>query len=89
MELLAPAGSKEAFKAAILGGADAIYLGGKSFGARGLAENFTDAELRTAMNLAHKHGVRVYVAVNTLIKEAELQQVFSYLDYLESITPMQ
>ena len=85
MELLSPAGSKEAFKAAILGGADAIYLGGKSFGARGLAENFTDAELKTAMNLAHKHGVRVYVAVNTLIKEGELQQVFSYLDYLESI----
>jgi putative protease len=85
MEVLAPAGSKEAFKAAILGGADAVYLGGKSFGARGLAENFTDAELETAMNLAHQHGVKVYVTVNTLIKEGELQQVFSYLDYLESI----
>lgn len=85
MELLAPAGSKEAFKAAILGGADAIYLRGKFFGARGLAENFTDAELKTAVRLAHKHGIKVYVTVNTLIKEGELQSVFSYLDYLESI----
>lgn len=85
MELLAPAGSKEAFKAAIIGGADAIYLGGKSFGARGLAENFTEAELKTAVRLAHKNKVKVYVTVNTLIKEDELQSVFSYLDYLESI----
>ena len=85
MELLAPAGSKEAFKAAIIGGADAIYLGGKSFGARGLAENFTEAELKTAVRLAHKNKVKVYVTVNTLIKEEELQSVFSYLDYLESI----
>lgn len=85
MELLAPVGSKEAFKAAIIGGADAIYLGGKSFGARGLAENFTDAELEAAVDVAHKHEVKAYVTVNTLIKEAELQSVFSYLDYLETI----
>ncbi|MDQ1280317.1 MAG: family peptidase [Thermoproteota archaeon] len=85
MELLAPAGSKESLKAAIIGGADAVYLGGRFFGARGLAENFTNAELGGAVGLAHKHGVKVYVTVNTLIKESELQQVFSYLDYLESI----
>ncbi len=85
MELMAPAGSKEAFKAAIMGGADAIYLGGKFFGARRLAENFTDAELKGAVELAHERGVKVYVTVNTLIKEKELQQIFSYLGYLEAI----
>jgi putative protease len=85
MELLAPAGSKEAFKAAISGGADAVYLGGKYFGARNLAENFTDFELQSAIRLAHKHRVKVYVTVNTLIKEGELQAVFAYIQYLESI----
>ena len=85
MELLAPAGSKGAFKAALIGGADAIYLGGKFFGARGLVENFTDAELKAAVRIAHERGVKVYVTVNTLIKEEELQQVFSYLGFLESI----
>ncbi len=85
MELLAPAGSMAAFKAALLGGADAIYLGGKSFGARRQAANFTDQELNTAVRAAHKRGVKVYVTVNTLIKEGEVPSVFSYLDYLESI----
>jgi putative protease len=85
MELLAPAGSKESFKAAIAGGADAIYLGGKNFGARRLAENFTDSELKAAVKIAHEHGVKVYVTVNTLIKEGEIQPVFSYLDFLSSI----
>jgi putative protease len=74
-----------AFKAALLGGADAIYLGGKSFGARGLAANFTDQELDTVVKAAHKRGIKVYVTVNTLIKEGELPSVFSYLSYLESI----
>jgi U32 family peptidase len=85
MELLAPAGSKEAFKAAMIGGADAIYLGGKFFGARRLAENFASAELKTAVKIAHEHGVKVYVTANTLIREEELQSVFSYIDFLESI----
>jgi putative protease len=85
MEILAPAGSMTAFKAALLGGADAIYLGGKSFGARRLAANFTDQELNTAVRAAHKQGVKVYVTVNTLIKEEEVPSVFSYLGYLESI----
>lgn len=85
MELLAPAGSMAAFKAALLGGADAIYLGGKSFGDRRQAANFADKELNTAVRAAHKRGVKVYVTVNTLIKEGEVPSVFSYLDYLESI----
>jgi putative protease len=85
MELMAPVGSKNAFKAAMMAGADAIYLGGELFGARRLAENFTEAELGTAIRLAHKNGIKGYVTVNTLIKEKELQPVFTYLDYLESI----
>jgi len=85
MELMAPVGSKDAFKAALMAGADAVYLGGKLFGARRLAENFTEAELGTAIRLAHKNGVKAYVTVNTLIKEKELQSVFTYLEYLESI----
>ena len=85
MELLAPAGTKDALKAAILGGANAVYLGGKNFGARRLAGNFTDSELQAAIRLAHDHGVKVYATVNILVKERELRQVFSHLDYLNSI----
>lgn len=85
MEVLAPAGSKETFKAALAGGADAIYLGGKLFGARRLARNFSDDELMTAVDIAHSKGVRVYVTVNTLIKERELRTVNSYLDLLDRI----
>ncbi|MBM4237504.1 MAG: U32 family peptidase, partial [Euryarchaeota archaeon] len=85
VELLAPAGSKESLKAAILGGADAVYLGGKQYGARRLAENFTSSELKGAVKLAHDHGAAVFVTVNTLIKEKELSSVFSHLDTLSSI----
>lgn len=85
MELLAPAGSKDSMKAAILGGAEAVYLGGKAFGARRLAENFTDGEIKAAVKLAHASGVRVYVTVNTLIKESEIGAVLSFLDFINSI----
>ncbi len=72
-------------KAAILGGADAVYLGGKHFGARRLAENFTAPELNAAVALAHENGVKVYVTVNILVKERELQQAYDYLHFLDSI----
>ncbi len=85
MELLAPVGSKDALKAAITGGADAVYLGGKHFGARRLAKNFTDSNLKSAVNLSHKHGVKVYTTLNILIKEKELKRAFSHLSFLESI----
>lgn len=85
MELLAPVGYKDALKAAIIGGADAVYLGGKDFGARRLAENFDDGEMRSAITLAHDHHVKVYVTVNTLIKESELETAASYIDMLRSI----
>ena len=71
-ELLCPAGSPEAFSAAIEGGADAIYVGGTAFNARINAKNFTADELREAIKLAHSYGVKVYVAANTLIYDREL-----------------
>ncbi|MDW5563655.1 MAG: U32 family peptidase [Methanomassiliicoccus sp.] len=85
MEVLAPAGSKESFKAALAGGADAIYLGGKLFGARRFAQNFSDPELAGAVRLAHSRGVKVYVTVNVLIKERELPLAYDYLDVLDRI----
>ena len=71
-ELLCPAGSPEAFSAAIEGGADAIYVGGTAFNARINAKNFTTEQLREAIKLAHSYGVKVYVAANTLIYDREL-----------------
>ena len=68
-ELLAPAGNMEALKAAILAGCDAVYLGGKHFGARSFAGNFSDEEMLDAISYAHLYGVRVYVTMNTLIYE--------------------
>jgi putative protease len=85
VEVLAPAGSKEAFKAALAGGADAVYLGGRLFGARRFAPNFTDAELKCAVKLAHSKGVKVYATVNTLIKESELPLARDYLGLLDLI----
>jgi putative protease len=85
VELLAPVGSKETLKAAILGGADAVYFGGKQFSARRLAENFSTSDLKAAVTLSHKHGMKVYVTVNTLLKERELKRASSYLRFLESI----
>ena len=72
-------------KAAIIGGADAVYLGGKHFGARRQAENFSDSNLKAAVNLSHQHGVKVYATLNILLKEQELKRAFSHLSFLESI----
>jgi putative protease len=85
MEVLAPAGSKDALKAALEGGADAVYLGGKLFGARRFATNFSDAELKCAVQLAHQKGSKIYVTVNTLIKDRELPLAYGYLDFLNHI----
>ncbi|MFA7199767.1 MAG: peptidase U32 family protein, partial [Methanoculleus sp.] len=81
-ELLAPAGSPEALAAAVAAGADAVYLSGRRFGARHFAANFSDEELRSAVDYAHLHGVRVYVTVNVLVREAELADVARYLLWL-------
>ncbi|MCI8293989.1 MAG: U32 family peptidase, partial [Hespellia sp.] len=80
VEILAPAGTYESFRAALSAGADAVYLGGNHFGARAFAQNFTEEELLQAIDEAHLHGRRVYLTVNTLLKEEELSnQLFSYL----------
>ncbi|MCU0631244.1 MAG: U32 family peptidase, partial [Methanoregulaceae archaeon] len=84
-ELLAPAGSPEAFRAAVAAGADAVYLSGKRFGARKFARNFTDDELKDAIDFAHRRDVRVYVTINTLIHDRELDDVLEYLLWLYSI----
>ena len=85
MEVLSPAGSKDALRAALRGGADAVYLGGKMFGARRFAQNFSDGELRAAVRTCHQHGMKVYATVNTLIKEDELSIAASHIDMLSSI----
>ncbi len=77
-ELLAPAGSMEALYAAVSAGADAVYLGGKAFGARAFAKNFEEAELRRAVSYCHLHGVRLYVTVNTLVYEREMEAWLSF-----------
>lgn len=74
VELLAPAGSYEAFEAAIGAGADAVYLGGPDFGARAYAKNFTQEELIRAIRTAHIHGKKLYLTVNTLLKNRELKE---------------
>ncbi|HUI39997.1 MAG TPA: DUF3656 domain-containing protein [Methanothrix sp.] len=78
-ELLSPAGSPEALKAAVAAGADAVYLSGKKFGARKFAVNFDEAQLAKAMDYAHLRGVRVYVTVNTLVRDDEMQEAGEYL----------
>ena len=76
-ELLSPAGSPEAFEAALSAGADAIYLGAERFGARAYAKNFTHGDIISAVGKAHKRGARVYVTVNTLITDRELPDAMS------------
>ncbi len=84
-ELLAPAGSPDAFRAAVAAGADAVYLSGKRFGARKFAPNFTDAEIEEAVEYAHRRDVRIYVTINTLIHDRELKGIAEYLIWLYSI----
>ena len=85
MEILAPAGSPEALVAAIKGGADAVYLAGKDFGARASAQNFSDQELEGAVRYAHEHGVRVHVTVNTIVKNSEIAQAVSFVQFCKDI----
>ena len=84
-ELLAPAGTMEAVIAAINGGADAVYFGGKSFNARRNAENMTDEEIKAAVTLCHQHGVKVYVTLNILIKNCEMSELVSTLNFLKTL----
>lgn len=78
-ELLAPAGNLEILKGVIESGADAVYVGGSIFGARAYANNFTEEELLEAIDFAHLRGVKVYLTVNTLIKNSEFSKLYDYL----------
>ena len=79
IELLAPAGDRESFIAAVQNGADAIYLGGTLFSARSNAKNFNDEDLQWAVSYAHLYGVKVYVTINTLYKDKEINALTSYV----------
>lgn len=82
LELLAPAGSFESLKAAILNGADAVYLGGGKYNARANASNFTETELKDALEYAHERGKRVYITLNTLVKDHELYDAIKFAEYI-------
>ena len=81
-ELLAPAGNMDALKAAIIAGADAVYIGGKLFGARSYASNFSREEIIEAINYAHLYGVKIYITVNTLIYDNEVDSFLEYIDFI-------
>ncbi|MBQ1812355.1 MAG: U32 family peptidase [Bacilli bacterium] len=82
IELLAPAGNMDNLVAAVEAGCDAVYLGGKSFGARAFSKNFSDEEIIKAINYCHLYGVKVYVTVNTIIYENEVDSFVEYIDFL-------
>ena len=74
IEILAPAGSMECLKAAVVAGADAVYVGGSMFGARAYVNNFTEEELLQAIDYVHLHGRKLFLTVNTLLKDQELEE---------------
>lgn len=78
-ELLAPAGSFEILKAVIEAGADAVYVGGGRFGARAYANNFSEEELLEAIDYVHLRGRQIYLTINTLLKNEEIEQLYEYL----------
>ena len=81
-ELLAPAGNMECLKAAVLNGADAVYLACKNFGARKFASNFTNDEIKEAIKFCHLYGVKVYVTMNTLVKNEEVESFIEQARFL-------
>ena len=82
VELLAPAGNMNSLKAAVMAGCDAVYLGGISYGARAFSKNFDNDEIVEAINYCHLYGVKVYVTVNTLIYENEVDSFLEYIEFL-------
>lgn len=84
MELLCPAGNKESLIAAINSGANAVYLSGKRFGARAFAANFSNEELKEAIRIGKVYGVKIYVTMNTLVKENEIEEFLEQVEFLYS-----
>jgi putative protease len=85
IEILAPAGSLESLYAAVQSGADAVYLGGNKFSARAYASNFDEENMIKAVDYCHLYGMKVYITINTLIKEKELKEAIEYVSFLYSI----
>ena len=79
VEILAPAGSVESLNAAVAAGADAVYMGGSRFGARAYADNPGEEELLRAVDFVHVHGRKLYLTVNTLLKDSEIDELYGYL----------
>ena len=82
IEILSPVGSPKGLPAPMDGGCDAVYLGGKTFGARAMTDNFSDKELEGAIGYAHDRGVKVYVTVNTIIRQSEMAEAVSFVRFL-------
>ena len=82
VELLAPAGNYDALRGALAAGADAVYLGGNAFGARAYAENFSKEEICRGVRMAHLLGKKIYLTVNTLVKEREFENLYDFLQPL-------
>ena len=82
VELLAPAGNLECLKVAVDNGADAIYLGGQSFSARAYADNFNEDEIIEGIRYAHIRGCKVYVTINTMVYDDEIDSLLEYVDFL-------
>lgn len=85
IELLSPAGSMESLIAAINNGADAVYLGGNKFSARAYASNFDNETMMRAVDYSHSYNVKIYVTMNTLLKQSELKDALKYVGYLYEI----
>lgn len=85
IEILAPAGSEEALRAAVYAGADAVYFAGKQFGARAAATNFDREALQAAVSFCRARGVKVYITVNTLVKDSEIAEALDFVEFLCSI----
>lgn len=85
IEVLAPAGSMESLYAAINKGANAVYLGGNKFSARAYASNFDNENMQKAIDYAHSYGVKIYVTINTILKESEIDEAVRYVGYLYEI----
>ena len=83
-ELLSPAGNMECLYQAIHNGADAVYLGLKQFGARAYSNNFSNEEVITAIKTAHLYGVKIYVTMNTLVKDYEVEEFLKQVYFLYS-----
>ena len=84
IELLSPVGNMETLLFAVASGADAVYLGGKKFGARAYANNFNDEEMLKAIKYCHLYGVKIYITVNTIIYENEFESVIKYIEFLHT-----